>query len=73
MPNPDWSINIFDFFFAEVLEAAPNLASDLLENVARNTYAARFSQRFEPRGNVDAVAVDIVAVDDHITEVDADA
>ena len=28
---------------------------------------------FEPRGDVDAVAEDVVAVDDHVAEIDADA
>src|SRR5947209_15846520 len=35
--------------------------------------AARFGKRFEPGRDVDAVAIDVVAVDDHIADVDADA
>ncbi len=34
--------------------------------------AARLGQRFEPRGNVDAVAENVVAVDDDVADIDAD-
>src|SRR6266851_703677 len=35
--------------------------------------AARFSEAFEAGGDVDAVAVDLLAIDHHVAEVDADA
>ena len=35
--------------------------------------AARLGQRLQPRGDIDAVAVDVVAIGDHVAEVDADA
>jgi len=36
-------------------------------------HPAGIGQRFDPRGNVDAVAVDVVVFDDYVAEVDANA
>jgi hypothetical protein len=36
-------------------------------------YPTGLGQGFDPRGDVDAVAVEVVALDDHIPEIDADA
>jgi hypothetical protein len=35
--------------------------------------AARLGQRFEPRRNVDAVAIEIAAIHHHVPEIDPDA
>ena len=48
------------------------LVLDLVEGVAGNDDAAGLGERLEPRGDVDAVAVDVVALDDHVAEIDAD-
>jgi hypothetical protein len=40
---------------------------------SRDTDAARFSQHFEPRRHVDAITEDIVFLDDHVTQIDANA
>ena len=40
---------------------------------ARDQHAPRLGQRFEPRRDVDAVAVDPLVVVDHVAQVDADA
>ena len=34
---------------------------------------AGVGQGFEPRGDIDAVAIEVVALDDHVAEIDADA
>ena len=36
-------------------------------------HPAGIGQGFDPRGDIDAVAVEVVALDDHIAEIDADA
>src|SRR6516162_10269134 len=46
------------------IELVPNLVVDRL----RNAYRARLRERLEPGGDVDPVAEDIVAVDDHIDD-----
>jgi len=49
------------------------LVLDLLEHARRYADAARLGQTFQPRRNVDAVAVDVIIFDDHVAKVDADA
>src|SRR5712692_6315370 len=39
----------------------------------RNADASRMGEAFEARRDVDAVAVDLLAIDHHVAEVDADA
>jgi hypothetical protein len=45
----------------------------LVADRARYEHAARFSERFEPRRDVDTVAENVVAVDDDVSYVDAHA
>jgi len=58
---------------AQVLEVHPNLPLCLTIGVSRETDSAWFGLALEARGDVDPVAMDIVALDDHIPQVDADA
>jgi hypothetical protein len=58
---------------AHVLEREAQLVLDVVAHGARNADAAGFGQRLEPRRDVDAIAVDIVAVDDDVAEIDPDA
>ncbi len=48
------------------------LVPDLVVNGLRDADGAGLSQRLDPGGDVDAVAEDVVAVDDHVAEIDAD-
>ena len=48
------------------------LALDLVEGAAGDQHAAGLGQGFEPGGDVDAIAQQIVAVDHDVAEVDAD-
>jgi hypothetical protein len=58
---------------AHVLERDVDLVAHLVAHNATDTDSARFSQCFEARREVDAIAEDIVLVDDDVAEVDADA
>ena len=49
------------------------LAFDLVVDAARQPHAPRFAQALDPGRDVDAVAIDGAALDDHVAEVDADA
>ena len=49
------------------------LVPDLLVDGVRDADAARLCEFLQPRRDVDAVAKNVVAVDDHIAEIDADA
>ena len=50
------------------IELVPDLVVDGLRDADR----AGLGERLEPGGDVDAIAKDVVAVDDHVAEIDAD-
>jgi hypothetical protein len=52
-------------------ERQRELVPDLLIGRARDADTAGFAQRFEPRGDIDAVAENIVAVDDDVPDIDS--
>ena len=58
---------------AQGLEDEVELAADVVVDRPRDQDAARLGKLLQARGDVDAVAVDVLAVDDHVAEVDADA
>ena len=70
--NPDRSRNVFDGLLAHVLEAEAQLVSHLVVDIARNQNAARLSERLQPCRDVDAVAIDIVAVADDVADINTD-
>ena len=45
----------------------------MVADSARDADTAGLSQRFEPRRNIHPVAENIVLLDDHVSEIDADA
>ena len=57
----------------EIGEGERRLASDLLEGVSRNVDIARLAFILDPYGNVDAVSINIISVNDDVTDVDTDA
>jgi len=65
--------DVLDLLIAEILEIDLDLVPDLVEDIAGHADAAGVRQSLQARGNVDAVAVDVVAVDDDVADVDADA
>ncbi len=64
---------VLDLPVTERLVAADQFVSDLLVHTARNVDVARLGELLEPCRDVDTLAVDIVRLDDHVTEIDADA
>ena len=48
------------------------LVPDLVVDGLRNADCAGLGERLEPGSDVDAIAKDVVAVDDHVAEIDAD-
>ena len=49
------------------------LPRDLVVDAAGDADAARLGQALQPRRDIDAVAVEVVALDDDVAEIDADA
>ena len=58
---------------AQILEGDIELVAHLVTHDPADADPAWIGQRFEPRRDIDAVAVDVVLVDDDIADVDPDA
>ena len=71
-PDSDRPVDILDGNVAGVLETDVDSIADAFVDDRGNANATGLGQRLEPRGNVDTVAVDVVALNDHITEIDSD-
>ena len=64
--------DVLQLLLAEILERALHLAAHLLDDRRRRADAARVCERFEPRGDVDRVAEDLL-LDGEIAEMHPDA
>src|SRR6516162_707553 len=70
--NPYRPRDVFEALFADIGKLGLDLGAHLAERVVRYADAAGLGDAFEPRGDVDAVAVDVAVLDDDVAEVDAD-
>ena len=68
----DCARDILDLLRAEILEGEAQLVEDLIAHDPADADSARVGQRFEARRHIDAIAEDVVAVDDDVADVDAD-
>src|ERR1700683_1481307 len=75
MPSPDayWAVDVLDADLAAVLEMNVNAVADAFVDDRGDANAAGLGEGLEPRGNVDAVAVNVLAFDNDVAKVDADA
>src|SRR5664279_5252928 len=71
-PHPHRAVDVLDGDLAAIREANVDAVADALVDDRGDADATRRSEGFQTRRHVDAVAVDVVAVDDHVAEVDAD-
>ncbi len=69
----DRADDVLDLPVAQILEGEAQLVLHVIAHGARDANAAGLGQSLQPRGDVDAVAEDILAVDDDVAEIDADA
>src|SRR4029077_10413216 len=65
--------DVLDFLRAEVLEGKAQLVQHLIAHDPADADPAGIGQRFQSRRDVNAITEDIVAVDDDVADVDADA
>ena len=65
--------DVLERLLAEVDELSLDPATHMIVGGAGDAYAARLADGFEPRCDIDAVAQNILAVDQHVAEIDADA
>ena len=56
-----------------VLEHEVELVADIFAHRARHRDPAGLGDAFDPRRDIDPVAENVVALDDHVAEIDADA
>ena len=68
----DRSRNILDVAVAEIVEAEAQLVAHLVADHPRHQNAAGFRQTLQPRRDIDPVAIDVVAVHDHVADIDTD-
>ena len=65
--------NVFDFVLAKVVELDLDAIAHLPEGIVGERDATRLGQRFEPRGDVDALSVDIFPLGNDVAEMHAHA
>jgi len=65
--------DVLDLLLAHVLEGDFKLVAHLVAHHPADAEPARLGERFEPCGDIDPVAKNIVLVDDNVAEVDPDA
>ena len=59
--------------FARILKVEVELVADIVSNASGYCDATRLGDPFDPRGDVDAVAENVVILNDDIAKIDADA
>jgi hypothetical protein len=65
-------IYYFELLFACVLKSNVELTLNVLLHAARHADAARFGKTFQTRCDIDAIAEDIIAIENNIANIDAD-
>src|SRR5918994_2115877 len=65
--------DVLDPLLAHIAENVRKLVANMIAHRAREANPAWLGQRLQSRGDIDAVAVDVVAVDDHVADIDPDA
>ena len=65
--------DVLDLLLAQILEDKGQPVAHVIMHRTGDEHPAGLGQGFDPRGDVDAVAIDVVVLDDHVAEIDADA
>jgi len=65
--------NIFKMLFAYVADIERELVLNLIVGVCGKADRARASYRFQPRGNVDTITIDVALIKKDVPDVKADA
>ena len=71
-PDPYRTCNVLEFAIAIVEEGHLDRWQRIVLDPLRNQYAARFGHAFEPRRNIDPLAVDIAVFNDDVAQVNSD-
>src|SRR5215470_9783884 len=68
-----WPSNVLDLLLAQILKDKRQPVAHLVMDRIGDEHAAGGGQGFDARGDVDAVAVEVVSLDNNVAEIDADA
>src|ERR1700693_3133969 len=71
--DPDRRDDVLEALLAHIDEGCINFAAHVIESRARDADATGLRNAFEARGDIDAIAENVVAFDEHVAEIDADA
>jgi len=71
--DPNWAVNILDPSISRVFEKKTGMPTQLFADGRCDRYPTGFCQPFEPGSNIDAVAINVIFLNDNITRIDADA
>src|SRR5215472_2191713 len=69
----DWTSDIFEVPQPQLLEREGELFEQMVMRLARKVDPTGLGDGLKPGGNINAVAIEVVAIDDDIAEIDADA
>ena len=72
-PSPHRISDVLQALRTQIVEGDIDLAANLAMSVVGDADAARLSNSFEPRGDIDTVAKDIASPDHHVPDVHPDA
>ena len=64
--------NILDLLLAQGLVAEARLAFEVIKSSSRDQHSTGFTKFLEAGGNIDAIAIDVVSLCDHVTKIDSD-
>jgi hypothetical protein len=72
-PDTDRSIDILDTYFAAILKTNVDPIADALMDDGGDADPAGLCEWLQACGNIDAIAIDVVALNNDIAEIDANA
>jgi hypothetical protein len=75
MPSPysNGALNILDRHLSAIGKRDIDPAADAFLDYGSDAYSAGISQWFKTRGNIDAVAINVIPIDYDISKIDTDA
>src|SRR5271154_442669 len=68
-----WPLDVLYGLLTEVVEPVRQLVPNLVVHDLRNADSVRLGQAFQPGRDIDAIAEDVVRLDDHVAQIDTDA
>ena len=72
-PDADRPVDVLDRYLSAILEPDVDAIADAFVDDRGDADPAGLGERLQARGDIDAIAVDVVALHDHVAEIDADA